>query len=531
MFAKNSGANFMTFGPDGCIYAAQLTAVFKITAADGSCNYTSSLASPTLVLSPTSVSPNPAQGTSQTFDAMVHYASAPAGTQVVFSISGANPQNIAVNTDANGLASLNYTGVRTGQDTIVASATVGKSILTSNQALVTWGPGSHTTFLSINQSPTTGTTAQTANLAASLIDVSADPVAVLNGQMIAFSVGGSNCSASTNPSGVAACQVTLGPPGTSTLTATFGGTADFLPSTASQGFSVLAPAVASPTATPTVTATSTLTPTATATPTDTATATTTTTSTPTSIPTATATATGTTLPTVTPTATPTPGGSATLIQKGSGGGKPGTTVDLGSFGYAASDPSEQIVSSVSISVSKPAVFSSLTLTASVNGTQIGTSTVDSPAITSTTVFTFAPPLTLPAGSGESLTFALSGVISGHQTGRLDLPNQVGLAGVMSVGNKHAGGFGGTGSLMFALSLLGLAMFPLNTGMRRRTSILAAVMLILATGLVGCGGSSGAGTPSTAQSSRQKVVMLSVTENGNQVGVSGLPIDLGKITKQ
>jgi hypothetical protein len=102
---------------------------------------------------------------------------------------------------------------------------------------------------------------------------------------------------------------------------------------------------------------------------------------------------------------------------------------------------------------------------------------------------------------------------------------------MSVGNKHAGGFGATGSLMFALSLLGLAMFPLNTGMRRRTSILAAVMLILASGLVGCSGSSGGGTPSTAQSSRQKVVTLSVTENGNQVGVSGLPIDLGKITKQ
>jgi hypothetical protein len=102
---------------------------------------------------------------------------------------------------------------------------------------------------------------------------------------------------------------------------------------------------------------------------------------------------------------------------------------------------------------------------------------------------------------------------------------------MSVGNKHAGGFGATGSLMFALSLFGFAMFPLNTGMRRRTSILAAALLILATGLVGCSGSSGGGTPSTAQSSRQKVVTLSVTENGNQVGVSGLPIDLGKITKQ
>ena len=535
VFAKNGAANFMTFGPDGCIYGSHLDTVFKITAADGSCNYASSLASPTLVLSPTSVSPNPAQGTSQTFDAMIHYASVSAGTQVVFSISGANPQNIAVNTDANGLASLNYIGVRTGQDTITASATVGETVLTSNQALVTWGPGSHTTFLSLNQSPTTGTTAQTANLVASLIDVSADPVAALSGQMIAFSVGGSNCSASSNPSGVAACQVTLGPPGTSTLTATFGGNADLLPSTASQGFNVLAPAVASPTPT-SVTVTPTLTPTATATPTATFTATATATSTLTPMPTATATATSTTsptvTPTVTPTATPTAGGDATLIKKGSGGGKPGATVDLGSFGYAASDASEQIVSSVSVSVSKPAVFSSLTLTASLKGEQIGTSTVDSPGITSTTVFTFAPPLTLPTGQGESLTFALSGVISGHQAGQLDLPNQMKLASVISVGNSQVGGFGGTGNLVFALSLLGIAMFPLSTGTRRRTSILVAVMLTLATGLVGCGGgSSGGGTPPAAPSSRQKVVALSVTENGNHVGVSGLPIDLGKITKQ
>jgi hypothetical protein len=477
---------------------------------------------------------------------MIHYATTPAGTQVVFSISGANPQNIAVNTDANGLASLSYAGVRTGQDTITASATVGKSVLTSNQALVTWGAGRHTTFLSINQSPTTGTTAQTANLAASLIDVSADPVAVLNGQMIAFSVGSANCAASTNPNGVAACQVTLGPPGTSTLTATFGGNADFLPSTASQGFNVLAPSVASPTptsvtATPTptstVTATPTRTPTTTATPTATVTATTTATPTLTPMPTATPTATSTTgatvTPTVTPTATPTAGGNATLIRKGSGSGKPGTTVDLGSFGYAASDASEQIVSSVSISVSKTAVFSSLTLTASLNGAQIGTSTVDSPVIASTTVFTFAPPLTLPTGQGESLTFALSGIISGHQAGRLDLPNQIRLAGVISAGNSHGGGgFGGNGTLMFALSLLGIGMLPLSTGTRRRTSILVAVMLTLATGLVGCGGgTSGGGAPSAAQSSRQKVVAVSATETGNQVGVSGLPINLGKIIKQ
>jgi hypothetical protein len=126
--------------------------------------------------------------------------------------------------------------------------------------------------------------------------------------------------------------------------------------------------------------------------------------------------------------------------------------------------------------------------------------------------------------------ALSGVISGHQAASLDLPDKVGLAGVISIGNNNHGGFGGTANMMFALSLLGFVIFPMSTGTRRRPSI-AAVMMIVATSLAGCGGSSGGGTPSAAESSRQEVVTLSVTENGNHVGVSGLPIDLGKITKR
>ncbi len=241
-FATTSGANFMTFGPDGCIYAAQGTTVFKITDTSGGCSYGgTSLASPTLVLSPTAVSPNPAQGTSQTFDAMLHYANAPAGTQVAFTVSGANPQTVAVNTNSNGLASFSYSGVRTGQDTITAVATVGTSVLTSNQSVVTWGTGLHSTFLGINQSPTTGTPGQTANLLASLTDISVNPVAALSGQTIQFGVDGANCSNSTNPSGIAACQVTVGAPGSSTLTASFAGTSSYLASSASTGFNVLAP--------------------------------------------------------------------------------------------------------------------------------------------------------------------------------------------------------------------------------------------------------------------------------------------------
>ena len=496
----NSGAYYATFGPDGCIYGSALTTVFKVIAADGTCDYGASLASPALVLSPTSVSPNPAQGTSQTFKAMLHYVSAPAGTQIRFNVAGANPQSVGVNTDATGLASFTYSGIQIGQDTVTAVApSVGTSGLVSNQSVVTWGAGVHTTLTGIGQSPTTGTSGLTTTLTASLTDISANPAGPLSGQTIQFSVDGASCSAPTNTNGLASCQVTVGSPGSSTLTATFAGTAEFLASTASQAFNALGIA---PSTTPSATPTLTATPTETATPTPTVSA--------------------------TPTPTATPGGDASLIEKGSGGGKPGATVDLGSFGYAASDASQQIVTSVNVSVSKPGIFSSLTLTASLGGTAIGTSTVNAPEITSTTVFTFAPPLTLPAGQGESLTFALTGVISG-QTSSLDLPNQIKLAGVIGVGNS--GGFGGTGNLMLALSLLGLVITPLTTKTRRRTSILVVATLFLATGLVGCNGSSNGGGEPVFPSSRQEIIALSVTENGNPVGVSGLPINLGRITKK
>ena len=217
-----------------------------------------------------------------------------------------------------------------------------------------------------------------------------------------------------------------------------------------------------------------------------------------------------------------------MIDKGVGGGKPGTTDDLGDFSYAPSDTAEQIVSSATVSVSKPELFSSLTLTASLGGEQIGSSTIDAPEITANTVFTFAPPLTIPAGGGESLTFALTGVIAGKQAVGLGLPNQVKLAGIVGTSNS----LDATGNLMLGLSLLGFAMFPLSIRTRRRTSILAAAMLVLAVGLVGCsGGSSGGNAPPPSQSSTQKLIALEVTENGIPVPVSGLPINLGKITKK
>jgi len=290
-FATTSGANFMTFGPDGCIYASQLSTVFKITAANGSCNYGSSLGSPTLVLSPSSVSPNPGQGSSQSFTASFHFATVPDGTPVLLGVSGANPQVLQANA-TGGVASFSYTGAHQGVDTLTASATLSGTALTSNNSILTWGAGTDVTFLALNQSPISGTAGQLVNLTANLTDASLTPNAEISGQQIRFTLGSAACSATTNSNGNAACQVTASGAGTMTLSANFAATSQYNSSSASKGFNVFAP---TPTPTPIPTPTPTPIPTPTPTPIPTPT--------PTPIPT----------PTPTPIPTPTPSGRGRLL--------------------------------------------------------------------------------------------------------------------------------------------------------------------------------------------------------------------------
>jgi len=261
-----AGANYLTIGTDGCIYGSQGPTVFRITDTAGDCTYSSALASPSIALTPTSVSPNPAKGTSQTFNASIHYATPPAGTPIVFSVAGANPQVQQVTANASGQASFSYIAKNEGVDTITASTTVSSTALTSNEAVVTWGAGSDTTLVSLNQSPKGAVPGQKVNLIASLTDVSQNPAAAVSGQTIDFSVGGQNCNAATNAQGIATCPITVSGAGFETLTASFAGTGDLLASNASTGFNVLVTAP-TPTATATATATATLTPTPTATPT------------------------------------------------------------------------------------------------------------------------------------------------------------------------------------------------------------------------------------------------------------------------
>lgn len=226
-------------GPDGCLYASASDTVYKLAPSAGGCGFATTNPSPALILSPATVSPNPTQGSQQMMTAQFVNLAVPADTPVFFNINGANWQSQLARTNASGKATLRYTGTYAGSDTVVASATVGTSNFTSNPARLTWTAGQHTTFLSLNTSPTCSSVGLPVALTGGLFDVSVDPVAPIAGAALQFAVGGQACNGVTSASGTATCSITLSTAGSYTLTANFAGDAGRVASSASQSFCVL----------------------------------------------------------------------------------------------------------------------------------------------------------------------------------------------------------------------------------------------------------------------------------------------------
>ncbi len=234
-----NGAGSGTIGPDGCLYVSSVDTVYKLAPAAGGCGFAPSNAGPLLALSPLVVTPNPAQGTTKTFTASVRNIAAPVGTQVTFQVTGANLQTKIAATDASGNATFSYRGNFAGTDAITASTSVGTVSLTSGTATVTWGAGAHATFLNIEPSPGTASTARAAALSATLNDVSVNPIVPVVGATIHFALGAQSCNAITNASGVAACTLTPAVAGNFTLVASYAGSGGFLASSTSQPFAVI----------------------------------------------------------------------------------------------------------------------------------------------------------------------------------------------------------------------------------------------------------------------------------------------------
>lgn len=237
LLASNLGGG--EIGPDGCLYAPIETVIYRLTDSTGSCRFASTTPHPSITLTPTIVSPNPAQGTAQSFTATFRNIDVPENTPVFLTVTGANPQRKLVRTNANGEAPFTYTAISEGKDTILATATVDNTDLVSNKAEVTWATGKHITFLTLNSSPTGGTPGVPVNVIVSLTDSSVDPVAPIAGVTVNFTLGGAQCSGVTDADGIASCQLAPNAIGMWTLTATFAGSSQFVASTDSIGFNVL----------------------------------------------------------------------------------------------------------------------------------------------------------------------------------------------------------------------------------------------------------------------------------------------------
>jgi sugar lactone lactonase YvrE len=247
IYTNGSRGDFVTVGPSGCLYATQSERVIRITKADGTCSLTPTSLAPQISLTPEDVQPSPAQGTTVTLTAQLRNVADPEGVPVTLLVSGANPTARLVRADKDGKATITYTGVFVGNDQAFASAEVGatdaggSTTVSSNESKVTWTPGKHSTFLTLNLSPSSGVPNKPLTLKATLVDISASPAAGVAGAALKFTLAGQTCTGTTDASGTASCSITPNvAAGSYTLVATFAGTSKFLPDSASKTVDLIA---------------------------------------------------------------------------------------------------------------------------------------------------------------------------------------------------------------------------------------------------------------------------------------------------
>jgi hypothetical protein len=236
---------------------------------------------------------------------------------------------------------------------------------------------------------------------------------------------------------------------------------------------------------------------------------------------ATPTATSSAAPTPTPvgpTPSPTPGaqavGSNTLSD-----GHAGQTVSGGSLKITNISKSTETISTVTLSLSNPGLFSGLTMNAEANGGAVQTAVTGT--LGSNTIFTFSPPLAVAAGAVAQ--FTISATIS-QSAARID--NAVIYASMLPAGVSRGALPNAAG---FILLVLGLVSIP--TDRRRRAMVIAGLMMLLIATQIGCGGGSSNSGPTVLNSSQQQVPaggIGAVNAQGATVQVQGLPVTMSTI---
>jgi sugar lactone lactonase YvrE len=201
-------------------------------------------------------------------------------------------------------------------------------------------------------------------------------------------------------------------------------------------------------------------------------------------------------------------------------GSPGKTVDSGGFDLTNNSAASESFNSLTISLTDAALFSSLTLTATIGeGSQAATVTPP----TATTVFTFNPPLVLAAG--QTAHFDLTGTISAS----LAMGEQRGVAYAQMVPSfaiswNHL-------VLALAITLMALSLIPAPVSRRRRVVVALAALVLLGATQAGCD-PCGSCSPmvENKSSSTQTVTAASGTNQSDEtVKVDGLPATLDTVT--
>jgi len=217
-------------------------------------------------------------------------------------------------------------------------------------------------------------------------------------------------------------------------------------------------------------------------------------------------------PTATPTGAPTPGAQASSSPANSSG-RSGATVGGGSVTIANTSKGPESISAVTVSVSRPGLFSQLVLTG-------GGQTVTISPVASSVTFAFNPPIAV--ASGNSATFTLSATLAGSTAS--SPMNHAGF-GVTPhwIGRQIAAGT----MPMAALLLMGLALAMRSAADCRRRALPILIAIGLCATAIGCGGNDSSPPP---PSSTQSVTAAKVSNAGGTVTVGGLPGNLGTITK-
>jgi hypothetical protein len=171
---------------------------------------------------------------------------------------------------------------------------------------------------------------------------------------------------------------------------------------------------------------------------------------------------------------------------------------------------------VTVALSNPGLFSNLTMSGSVNGA--ATPTAFTGTLGSSTVFTFNPPLSIPAGAVAQ--FTLNATLS-RNAAQADTPGR--YAGLLPGGGSRS-----TLPMGATLGLLGIGLLAIPAGRRRRALVIAGLIMLLAFSQISCGGdSSGIVVPNSSQ---QQVPAGSVaaTNAHGAVRVQGLPAIMSTI---